>query len=199
MDVKRAFVHAPVLREIYVEILDEMREPGEEDHVGRLQKALYGTRDAPMSWQNHISEVLAEMGFQKGAAQPCLLKHRTRDIQLAHHVDDFFLVIGLESDLVWFKKMMNQEFETTSEVLGPEAHNSRKVTFVNRIIRWLPMALPWRATPNMQRLFFASWALWMLRMQRHRECGRTTTPTRTTTRTSSARRNRRRLGASLPS
>ena len=58
LDVKRAFLHAPMQREVYIELPQEARMPGEGDVVGLLQKAMYGTRDAPLSWQKHLDDHL---------------------------------------------------------------------------------------------------------------------------------------------
>ena len=48
VDVKRAFLHGYCTRSIYIEL------PGEDSqgrkYVGKLARALYGTRDAPLAW-----------------------------------------------------------------------------------------------------------------------------------------------------
>ena len=48
LDVKRAFLHGIATRLIYVELPPEESENGK--YVGRLNKTLYGTRDAPVAW-----------------------------------------------------------------------------------------------------------------------------------------------------
>ena len=58
LDVKRAFLHAPVLRELYVELPDEAREEDTQDMIGQLHRAMYGTRDAAMNWQEEIAVVM---------------------------------------------------------------------------------------------------------------------------------------------
>ena len=50
-DVSRAYFYAKTIREVYVEIAEEDREPGEGDVVGLLQYSMYGTRDAAQNWQ----------------------------------------------------------------------------------------------------------------------------------------------------
>ena len=50
MDVKRAFLYAPVTREVFIELPVEALGPGEEGMIGRLLKSMYGTRDAPQNW-----------------------------------------------------------------------------------------------------------------------------------------------------
>ena len=46
VDVKRAYFDAPAIREIYIEIPAEDREPGDEHRVGELQYSMCGTRHA---------------------------------------------------------------------------------------------------------------------------------------------------------
>ena len=70
-DVARAYLHAPVLREIYVELPPEDQEEG-RDLVGRLLKSLYGTRDAGANWERKCSEVFKKLGFMSGVFSPCL-------------------------------------------------------------------------------------------------------------------------------
>ena len=43
VDVKRAYFHAPCLREVYVDLPEQDYAPG---MCGKLEKAMYGTRDA---------------------------------------------------------------------------------------------------------------------------------------------------------
>ena len=56
-DVKRAYFHAKAKREIYVQLPREDPHWG-PDLVGRLNLALYGTRDAAALWQECVSQHL---------------------------------------------------------------------------------------------------------------------------------------------
>ena len=48
LDVKRAHFTAAATREVYVELPQELEEPGK---VGLLRKSMYGTRDAAKNWE----------------------------------------------------------------------------------------------------------------------------------------------------
>ena len=37
------------------------------DTVGKLEPAMYGTRDAPMIWQDHLRETLLDTKFKESA------------------------------------------------------------------------------------------------------------------------------------
>ena len=67
-DVGRAYFHAKVAREVYVEIPSEDKKPEDGDVVGRLNLCLYGTRDAAHRWQETVASHLEEIGFMRGVA-----------------------------------------------------------------------------------------------------------------------------------
>ena len=64
-DVKRAFFNAFVKRTVFIELPPEDQVDG-EDMVGELIRSLYGTRDAPVNWQEHLTEHLECIGFITG-------------------------------------------------------------------------------------------------------------------------------------
>ena len=51
-------------REIYIELPAEDPLAAEGKYVGRLKKALYGTRDAPQLWQKELGSTLKDLGFK---------------------------------------------------------------------------------------------------------------------------------------
>ena len=64
-DFKRAYFHAAAARELYVEIPRE--DPAwTPDAIGRLNLALYGTRDAAKLWQECVAKHLVSIGFRRG-------------------------------------------------------------------------------------------------------------------------------------
>ena len=65
-DVKRAYRHAKASRELYVELPHE--DPCRSaDEVGRLNLALYRTRDAATLWQECVADHLEGVGFRRGS------------------------------------------------------------------------------------------------------------------------------------
>ncbi len=54
VDIQRAFLHGYCTRSIYVELPDSESEGGK--YVGKLIRALYGTRDAPLAWQTVVKK-----------------------------------------------------------------------------------------------------------------------------------------------
>ena len=83
IDVSSAFLYADALREMYIELPDCDKEGKKKDMVGKLVKALYGTRDAPLAWQETLTKFLIELGFQASKLHPALFHHPSRDVDLA--------------------------------------------------------------------------------------------------------------------
>ena len=68
-DISKAYVFAPAIRDIYIELPLEDAEPG----MGKLELSLYGTRDAALSWADAYTKVLIAMVYKKGSSSPCSL------------------------------------------------------------------------------------------------------------------------------
>ena len=63
MDVKCAFLYGVCRRRIYIELPRQDPKHGAADLVGLLQKAMYGTRDAPQIWAKEVQKVMEGLGF----------------------------------------------------------------------------------------------------------------------------------------
>lgn len=86
-----------------------MRKKG---FVGRLVKALYGTRSAPQAWQHLVRETLIDLGFRPSKVVPSLYYNVERDLRVCTHVDDDdFLCSGRKDMLMWFRKSLEDRFE----------------------------------------------------------------------------------------
>ena len=90
-DVKRAYFHASAARELYVEIPREDPE-WTPDAIGRLNFALYGTRDAAKLWQECVAKHLVSIGFRRGRSSPCVYYHPKRKLRTLVHGDDYATV-----------------------------------------------------------------------------------------------------------
>ena len=53
--------------------------------VGRLEKSLYGTRDAALDRAEAYTKVLRGMGFEKGASSPCSFFHKVWGVRVVVH------------------------------------------------------------------------------------------------------------------
>ena len=115
--------------------------------VGLLRKAVCGTREAPQSWQMHVTEILHSLGFKAGKANPCVFRHEGRDLAVTVHVDDF-LVAGLPQDLKWLKEGFDEHFESKSVILGDGPGEVKSAKYPGRILNWGPDGISYEHDPR---------------------------------------------------
>ena len=56
IDIKKAFLHGEMRRNVYIELPPEDEKSCDGRYVGKLKKAMYGTRDAPAEWQRVVKK-----------------------------------------------------------------------------------------------------------------------------------------------
>ena len=101
-------------------------------YVGKLERAMYVTRDAPMIWQDHLGKTLLVMKFKESVTHPGVFQHETRDIFLCVHVDDL-LCTGLREGLMWLKKQLLREYELETMLMG-EDDMEKKAIYLGRTL-----------------------------------------------------------------
>ena len=87
--------------------------PPEDDTLGmcgKLNKSMYGTRDAAQNWEKAYNEFMSEIGFEFGISGPRAFLHKKIDLRVAVHGDDF-TILGHEESLDWFTNRIQQRFE----------------------------------------------------------------------------------------
>ena len=82
----------------------------------RLNKALYGTRDAAQNWEHEYIEFLESIGFTRRKATPCIFRHEERLIFIVFHGDDF-TVLGKGWDLDWLRLQIDTTPRSQPELL----------------------------------------------------------------------------------
>ena len=60
--------------------------------MGKLERAMYGTRDAPQVWQEEVRGTMNPLGFQECVTQPGIYYNEEMALQVVSHVDDFLCV-----------------------------------------------------------------------------------------------------------
>lgn len=63
IDVKNAFLHRELDREIYMEQPRGFESKAHPDYVCKLRKALSGLKQAPKAWYGKIAEFLVQSGY----------------------------------------------------------------------------------------------------------------------------------------
>ena len=170
LDVKRAFLHGVMKRNVFIKLPAEDPRAGEPGLIAKLVKSMYGTRDAPQIWQGEVKKAMAAMEFTACVSTPCVYKHRTRDLVVVTHVDDF-LCCGAQEDLQWFHTSLAQKYEIIGSMLGPEDDVSSraggrgglevtpKITFLGRTIEWSRGGLIYEANSKFAEGLLEEWDL----------------------------------------
>jgi hypothetical protein len=142
IDVKKAFLYGRIHRNVYVELPqeDEMSRSGL--YVGKLDKAMYGTRDAPAVWQLELESTLCELGFKSCITTPCLYVQKKTDLRIIAHADDL-LCEGSRKDLETFLGDISKKYEVKSTVIGPDEDEEKEAVFLGRRIQWKQSGLSW--------------------------------------------------------
>ncbi|MBW0535826.1 hypothetical protein O181_075541, partial [Austropuccinia psidii MF-1] len=108
MDVRSAFLNAPLQEEICLEVPQGV-SANKENQVLQLNKALYGLKQASLAWYKHVSNWLITSSFQCSITDPCVFWRKgNKPIWIYIHVDDL-AIFG--PDLNEFKKEIKSEFD----------------------------------------------------------------------------------------
>jgi hypothetical protein len=76
IDVSSAFLNAPLKEEVYMEQLPGFEHPKfpRQSHVYKLNKALYGLRQAPREWNKTYTEQLKGLGYEQCQTDACVFR-----------------------------------------------------------------------------------------------------------------------------
>ena len=121
VDVKKAHLCSDVLRELYVGPPPEANEP--PDIVWRLQRAMYGTRDAAAVWEREWTKTFNSVGFKSGVSNPALLHCETLDASMVVHGNDF-ITLGDNEALSEVERAMSVSVQCERSTICTVSPNS---------------------------------------------------------------------------
>jgi len=115
MDVKTAYLHAPIDCELYVEQPEGyVKKPKMGERlVCKLHKSLYGLKQSGRNWNALLHVCLSENGFVQNPADHCVYTSEERDekVILLVWVDDLIIAASNENVLNSVKMMLTQRFK----------------------------------------------------------------------------------------
>ena len=137
VDIRRAHWTAKIDRLVYVKLPEEAITVGSvEPMCGRLNKAMYGCRDAARQWEAEITDFSVENGFVPGLGSPVLFVNMVRDIKVSVHGDDV-TALGLPSDLQWLRERFLDRYEIKyGGTLGDGPEDVQDVMILNRLVHY---------------------------------------------------------------
>lgn len=96
MDVKTAFLNGELKEEIYMKVPEGVKNP--ENKVCKLNKAIYGLKQAAKCWYDKFDKVIRDFGFVASGKDTCVYMKKgatqNQTIYLVLYVDDLLIVTG---------------------------------------------------------------------------------------------------------
>ena len=115
MDVKTAYLHAPIDAEIYLQQPEgfEVTADSGEKLVYKLKKSIYGLKQSGRNWNKLLHDHLTNNGFQQNSADYCVYKKDVQNggvIIVIIWVDDMIIAASDMTCLDQFKETMREKF-----------------------------------------------------------------------------------------
>ena len=76
MDVKTAFLNGNLTEDVYMMQPEGFVDPNNAGKICKLQKSIYGLKQASRSWNIHFDEVVKGFGFIKNEEEACVYKKK---------------------------------------------------------------------------------------------------------------------------
>src|SRR4051812_34478894 len=94
MDVKTDFLNGTLTEDVYMMQPEGFVDPNNSGKVCKLQKSIYGLKQASRSWNIRLDEVVKEFGFIRNEHEYCLYKKESGSslMFLILYVDDILLI-----------------------------------------------------------------------------------------------------------
>ena len=121
MDVKTAYLNAPIDCEIYIEQPErfEQQDKNGVKLVCKLQKSLYGLKQSGPNGNNMLHQYLLDEQFEQSLVDPCvytIIKDESK-VTIIVWVDDIIVAANNTQSLVQMKRFLSQGFKLKD--LGP--------------------------------------------------------------------------------
>ena len=111
MDVKTAYLNAPIDCELYIEQPEGFVADDKTDGnlVVKLKKSLYGLKQSGRNWNNMLHDYPISEGFEQSSTDHCVYTRFNMDskVIILFWVDDIIIVASNESVLKTAKQSMN--------------------------------------------------------------------------------------------
>ena len=185
MDVKTAYLNAPIDCEIYMEQPEgyEIKSSTKEKLVCKLERSLYGLKQSGRNWNKVLHEHLTKIHFVQNQADHCVYTRETKHdkVIMVIWVDDLIIAASDENALKSVKEMLASRFQMKDlgklkHFLGidfDQSDNCVKMSqakYVEKILERFKMVdCKPRSTPCEQKLNYTDNADMMIDVRKYRE------------------------------
>ena len=115
VDIKTAYLNSDIEEDVYVQQPQGFVIKGKEDFVCKLDKAVYGLKQAARQWNLKLNDTMKQLHFKPSESEPCIFQS-TKDpnLMVGVYVDDL-IVIGKENKINDFKKKLASLLKITDK------------------------------------------------------------------------------------
>ena len=135
LDVRRAYFYAEEKRDTFVELPNCVPAEFRATHVGKLRKALYGTRLAAASWRDELRKGVVGCCLTVGTVSRCCFRNESSSVAGTVQGADIF-VAGLRQDLAEMGTTLKKRWETRDQMIGSRPDDQKELHILNRTLRW---------------------------------------------------------------
>lgn len=147
-DVKTAFLYGELTEELFMEIPEGLTIENAGEQVCKLNKSIYGLKQASRCWNQKFSTFLKKFNLTESAADPCIFKGHVEGVMvyLALYVDDGLIVSKsqkvLDTIIRSLRKIFNITLGDASSFIGLQIERNRQdrtifiyqEAYINRLI-----------------------------------------------------------------
>lgn len=100
-DIRTAYLHAPLQHDVFVKLPNDLPFPEYRGKIAKLNKAIYGLKQAGFEWYWHLRASLEKDGWSTSVVFPCTYKRTIEgnDYFILCYVDDL-LIIGKDINVI---------------------------------------------------------------------------------------------------
>ena len=132
-DVRRAYFYAEERRDTFVELPDFVPAEFRATHVGKLRKALCGTRPAAASWRDELRKGLVSCCLAVGTMSRCCFRNESCSVAGTVHGDDIF-VAGPRQGKAKMGTTIKKRWATHEQMIGPRPDDQKELHIHNRVL-----------------------------------------------------------------
>ncbi len=119
LDFTNAFVNSDLPDNLYIKIPEGLQTNETHGKVYKLEKSLYGLRQAPALWNQTVNNLFIELGYIRSITDTCVyfkyVKSDSMPIIISVYVDDIAIAFDKQFEEVWIidKKKITSKYAIT--------------------------------------------------------------------------------------
>ncbi|RVW68068.1 Retrovirus-related Pol polyprotein from transposon TNT 1-94 [Vitis vinifera] len=132
MDVKTAFLNGKLKEDVYMTQPEGYTSMSDHKKVCKLQRSIYGLKQASRSWNIHFNKTIEKFDFVKCEEEPCVYKRFSGStiIFLVLYVDDILLIgndiPAMQGTKVWLSEQFSmKDLGEAAYILGIKIYRDR--------------------------------------------------------------------------